>query len=175
MKILVSPILRWWVAGLAAVLTSGCLSSTTPAFDESNSIAALDSLELRLIFTAMGKDPAEDAAISAEDRVAMFDGMVVLQNWNPLTRDYSYLGYALFAGRPAICTPAPRDGSAVEVAAAGHGVQANVVSVGTGLTDLPDIAAEGEPAAISAFIQDLFRNQSLACVVAPVQDVAATG
>ena len=175
MNNLAFPTFRWWVAGLASVVLSGCLSSTTPAFDESNSVAALDSPELRAIFMAMGKDPAQDTAVSAEDRVMLLDNMVVLQNWDPLTRQYSYLGYALFGGRPAVCTLASLDGSAVEVAAAGHGVQADVANDGAGLTDLPAIAAEGEPAAMSAFIRDLFTNQPLACAVAPVFRVAATG
>lgn len=175
MKNLALPTLRWWAAGLASGLLSGCLSSTTPAFDETNSVAALDSPELRAIFMAMGKDAAQDAAVSAEDRVMLLDGMVLLQNWDPLTRQYSYLGYALLDGRPAVCTPASRDGSAVEVAAAGYGVQADVADGDTGLADLPAIAAEGEPAAMTAFIRDLFTNQPLACVVAPAVRVAATG
>jgi hypothetical protein len=170
-----SSIFRWFAASLISVLVSGCLSSITPAFDESNSVAARHSPELGAIFAAMGKDLAADAAISVEDRVAVLDGMVVLQNWNPLTRDYSYVGYALFAGRPAICTPASRDDSSVMVVAQAHGVQATVVSDSSRLTDLPKIAAAGEPPAMTAFIRDLFRDQSLACVVAAVPDVAKTG
>jgi len=147
------------------VLLPGCLFTKDPALDESNSIAAVDSPEFRLIYQRAGKDPDTDPILGEDARVMVLDGLVVLQSWSGYVGQYGYVGYGLLGERAAVCVPKLDDQVDIAAVAASFGVSADVA--GDNRSERPpDIYAEGARDAMRAFVRDLFVNYPLVCAVA---------
>jgi hypothetical protein len=147
------------------VLLSGCLFTKDPALDESNSIAAVDSPEFRVIYQRAGKNPDADPALGEDARVMVLDGLVVLQSWSAYVGQYGYVGYGLLGERAAVCVPKLNEEVDIAAVAASFGVSADVAAEDRSERP-PDIHAEGGRDAMRAFVRDLFVNYPLVCAVA---------
>ena len=155
----------WVSACVLTVLLSGCLFTKDPALDETNSIAAVDSPEFRVIYQRAGKDPDTDPDLGEDARVMVLDGLVVLQSWSGYVGQYGYVGYGLLGERAAVCVPKLDEDLDIAAVAASFDVSADVAG-GDRAQGPPNIHAEGTRDAMRAFVRDLFVNYPLVCAVA---------
>lgn len=150
----------------ATLLLAGCLTTTKPVFDETNSkpvaeipefLAYADAWET---FVAASGTPRELIATGA--RGVVIDGFVVVQE------HADYYAFTTIGGRPLSCVIFADKN--IETVAKAHGVTIEIQQregIAT-IDDAPaNVTADGPDAALLAFVRDQFANQRLACLATP--------
>jgi hypothetical protein len=150
------------LAGAALLLLSGCLKTTQPVFDASNSQPVGELAEF-LAFVDVwekftGEDDSPRALIASGERGIIMDGLIVVQE-----RD-EYYAFAIVGGRPLACVINADE--TIEDVAQAHGVTVEVDRPEAAQQDVlvpVSVTADGPPEALLAFVKDQFANQALAC------------
>ncbi len=149
---------------VACLALAGCLKTTKITFDETNSMSAADSPILAKFIEAWGRElPNEgspEVLIQNGNRVKEIRGVVIVQEASgDGTAEYYAVG--LMGDRPAVCFV--HDEKMDEVAER-HGVKLEIDRSSSGDGDRPaSMKADGEKAALYAFVVDAYSEGMLSC------------
>ena len=159
--------LRFGMLAALGLILSGCLTTTKPVFDQSNSIAAADSSALLAYVEAWermsGPQDSPRALIEAGARVVEISGMIVVEERKESGAEYYSM--ALVGGRPMACFA--HDAKMQEIADR-HGV-ALTIDRDEDDSEMEPVAvkADGTKDALYGFVMDAFRVGTLSCTLPP--------
>lgn len=158
---------------MALSFVAGCLQTTSPAFDETNSVAAAESAALAALALAWDGyyDSPEDGPRELMEtpgaRAVEIGDMIVVQApdfvGDPETGArrtvWLYVAYRMQDARPVHCVIDADE--TIHGTARDLGVE--IVVEGHGEDYPPDVTASGDPAALFAFVRQVFTTGDLAC------------
>jgi hypothetical protein len=157
--------MRGFILLVACLAMQGCLTTTKPAFDETNSIPAGDSPAMVAFVEAwereVSKEDSPRELIENASLVHDMDGLVIVQEERGGKADYYAVG--VIARRPLLCLVHDEK---MDVIAERHGVELKVDRDEGSEESLPaPMTADGTKEALYAFVLDAFRNGLLACQI----------
>ena len=149
----------------ACLMLQACLTTTKPAFDELNSVAAGDAPALVAFVEAweakMGAEDSPRELITNKNRVHEIDGLVIVQEVRGEMADYYAVG--LMGSRPVLCLV--HDEKLDEIAAR-HGVTLEVKrEEGNDDTMPAAMTADGTKEQLFKFVIDAYTDGMLTCQV----------
>ena len=145
------------------LLLPGCLITTQPVFNASNSVAADKSAAFMSIVelweTEISKSSSPRGLIESGSRVVELDGVVIVEDRSDNMSNH----YALvrMGQRVAVCVVHHKE---IEKIAAPHGVKLKVDRDSISDPTFPTlITADGSQSAMFAFVMDAFKEGMLIC------------